>query len=113
MNQNPSHRRQSASDTNLRKPRTLNSATCILSSLGIALLGLGVGAITAPYLQSSAALIALIGLAIHLIALIHVARDKQHALSTGRFWLTAIYASGWIILLVLVFALLRMWLVTP
>ena len=64
------------------------------------------------YLQSSAALIALIGLAIHLIALIHVARDKQHALSTGRFWLTAIYMSGWIILLVLVFALLRMWLVT-
>ena len=111
MNHNPSHERQSAEHARTRKPNKLSGATCILSTLGIGLLGLGVGAITGPYLGGSAALIALLGLTVHLIALIHSARTKHHASSAGRVWLTAIYGSCWIILLVLTFALLRTWLV--
>ena len=111
MNHNPSHERQSAEHARTRKPTKLSGATCVLSTLGIGLLGLGVGAITAPYFRASAALIALLGLTVHLITLIHTARTKHHASSAGRFWLTAIYGSCWIILLVLTFALLRTWLV--
>ena len=111
MNHNPSHERQSAEHARTRKPTKLSGATCVLSTLGIGLLGLGVGAITAPYFRASAALIALLGLTVHLIALIHTARSKHPASSAGRVWLTAIYGSCWIILLVLTFALLRTWLV--
>ena len=110
MNHNPSHERQSAEHARTGKPNKFSGATCILSTLGIGLLGLGVGAITAPYFRASAALIALLGLTVHLIALIHTARSKHPASSAGRVWLTAIYGSCWIILLVLTFALLRMWL---
>ncbi len=111
MNHNPSHERQSAEHARTGKPNKFSGATCILSTLGIGLLGLGVGAITAPYFRAAAALIALLGLTVHLIALIHTARSKHPASSAGRVWLTAIYGSCWIILLVLTFALLRMWLV--
>lgn len=111
MNHNPSHRRQSAEHASPSKPNRLSGATCILSTLGIGLLGLGVGAITGPYFGASAELIALLGLTVHLIALIHTARNKHHVSSADRFWLTAVYGSCWIILLVLSSTLLRTWLV--
>ena len=111
MTHTPSDRRQSAEPASPRELRGLSGTACILSTLGIGLLGLGIGAITASYLRATAALIALLGLTIHLIALIHTARHKHHALSAGRFWLTAVYGSCWIILLVLSSALLRTWLV--
>ena len=79
MNHNPSHERQSAEHARTGKPNKFSGATCILSTLGIGLLGLGVGAITAPYFRAAAALIALLGLTVHLIALIHTARSKHPA----------------------------------
>ena len=111
MNHNPSHERRATELASPSKPNRLSGASCVLSTLGIGLLGLGVGAITAPYFRASAARIALLGLTVHLIALIHTARTKHPASSAGRLWLTAIYGSCWIILLVLTFALLRTWLV--
>ena len=83
--------------------------TCIVSSFGIGLLGLGVGAMAAPYLANTAVLFALLGLTVHLIALTHSVRRKRREISGGQLWITAIYFSCWTILIGLASSVLRAW----
>jgi len=111
MNMNPSHRRASVDPNSSRTLCTRKPKPPILLSIGIGLIGLGIGAIAAPYLGSSATMIALLGLALFLIALIHAARERQaHPWSAEPVWMNVIYASCWIIILVLLFSLLEGWL---
>ena len=62
------NRRGPASDPGEQYRETIFSfKTCFAPTLGVALLGLGAGAIAAPFLKSSAPLIALLGLTIYLL----------------------------------------------
>ncbi|HBL93779.1 MAG TPA: hypothetical protein DHV57_15440 [Hyphomonas sp.] len=105
------NRRGPASDPGEQYRETIFSfKTCFAPTLGVALLGLGAGAIAAPFLKSSAPLIALLGLTIYLIGLTHTARSKPDRKSAQPYWLAAIYWSCWIILAVLAFTLVFTWL---
>lgn len=104
-----SHHRQTSEDpshSTRPSPRVLN---CIVSSLGIGLFGAGLGAILAPYIAETAALIALLGLTVHLVALIRSVRRRRPGISGRQLWLTAIYLSCWTILIVLSFGLFKVW----
>ncbi len=109
MNSRQSHHRQTSdgsSHSTHPSPRVL---TCVISSLGIGLFGVGLGAIVAPYIAETAALIALLGLTIHLVALIRSVRRRRPDISGRQLWLTAIYLSCWTILIVLTLRLFKVW----
>ena len=105
------NRRGPASDPGAHgRSAAFSFKTCFVPTLGVALLGLGAGAIAAPFLKSSAPLIALLGLTIYLMGLTHAARSKPDRKSAESYWLAAIYWSCWIILAVLAFTLVFTWL---
>ena len=109
MNSHQSPRRQT-SDGSSHSSHTLPKVlTCVISSLGIGLFGVGLGAIVAPCIAETAALIALLGLTVHLVALIRSVRHRRPGISDQQLWLTAIYLSCWTILIVLTLRLFKVW----
>lgn len=110
MNSHQSPRRQTSDGSGHSSHALPRVLTCVISSLGIGLFGVGMGAIAAPYIAETAALIALLGLTVHLVALIRSVRHRRPGISNRQLWLTAIYLSCWTILIVLTFSLFKVWL---
>lgn len=109
MNSHQSPRRQTSDDPSHSTRPSPRVLTCVISSLGIGLFGVGLGAIVAPYIAETAALIALLGLTVHLVALIRSVRHRRPSISDRQLWLTAIYLSCWTILIVLTLSLFKVW----
>lgn len=106
MTAHPDPERQADRPETVQDHLSPTTITGFMSSAGIGLLGLGLGALAAAYLIGVAALLALLGLTVHLIAIIAAAKSRRERASPPPRWLRALYWISWLILASLVLVLI-------